>query len=283
MPSLNTKIETLRLLEVAVRMPEGPECHRTAINLNARRAGSCFVDVIIESGRYKTHGPFQGYELLIAGIRKTNGLRVIAVAAWGKLIIWMLSRSLFIHCTLGLKGGWSRSKRKHGGVCFVFDNGREWFNDQLHYGTIKVCGKEETVKKLLALGPDVCRPETGFTLQHFRGLLKRRATWDISKLLMDQKSMAGLGNYLKSDVLYACGVHPSARCGDISLEKQAELWHVIKELSVGHLNAYINGTRMGKLVYGRRRDKRGNKVCKVKTGDKRNTHYVPVVQKLFAP
>lgn len=261
------------------RMPEGPECHRTAINLHARRAGSRLTEIKIVDGRYKTHGPFQGHDLLLHRIKVSGGLGLLGVAAWGKLIVWIFEEDVYVHCTLGLKGAWSRTKRKHGGVCFVFDNGREWFNDQLHYGTIKVCDRAATIKKILSLGPDVCRPETGFTLAHFRAMVKKRGEWDISRLLMDQSAMAGLGNYLKSDVLYACGIHPCTLCKDISLLQQAQLHSTIIELSVGHLEAYKEGTRMRKLVYGRKRDKYGNKVSKTKTGDKRNTHFVASRQK----
>lgn len=266
-------------MTTVMRMPEGPECHRTAINLHARRAGALLTEVKIVDGRYKTHGPFQGYDLLVSKVNAQHRLKLQGVAAWGKLIVWIFEGDIYVHCTLGLKGGWSRSKRKHGGVCFVFDNGREWFNDQLHYGTIKVCDRESTVKKILSLGPDVCRPETGFTLSHFRAMVKKRSEWDIARLLMDQKAMAGLGNYLKSDVLYACCIHPCTPCKELGLMQQAQLHAAIVDLSVGHLQAYKTGTRMRKLVYGRKRDKYGNKVIKIKTGDKRNTHFVVSVQK----
>jgi len=262
-------------------MPEGPECHRTAINLHTRRAGTRLIGVDIVDGRYRTHGPFQGYDKLQEECKSGLGLEVLGVATWGKLIIWIFEKGIYLHCTLGLKGAWSKSKRKHSGVCLIFDGGREWFDDQLHYGTLKVCDKEQTIKKLLSLGPDVCRPQTGLTFDYFQQMLTKRANWDISKLLMDQSALAGLGNYLKSDALYVCKIHPCSRCGTVPLAKQAELFVAITDLSVGHLDCYKRGRKMRKLVYGKKRDAVGNTISKVKTGDKRNTHYVSSVQVLY--
>jgi formamidopyrimidine-DNA glycosylase len=262
-------------------MPEGPECHRTAIKIHSRRAGFRLIDAKIVAGRYKTHGPFPGYDVLQHASKFDGGLQLKATAAWGKLIIWLFDKNIYLHCTLGLKGGWSSKKTKHGGVCLVFSNGKEWFNDQLHYGTLKVCNREETRKKLLSLGPDVCRPETGYSIEYFRSIIDKRANWDISKLLMDQRSMAGVGNYLKSDVLYACGIHPLSICGSLPIDKQVLLHAMVIELSVRHLDHYKSGKRLGKLIYGRKRDRRCNEVLKIKTGDKRNTHYVAALQKIY--
>ena len=262
-------------------MPEGPECHKLAMILDERRGEQFLTDVRIIGGRYKTHGPFAGYSELVRGCATGNGLRLEGVAARGKLIVFMFEGGVHLHCTLGLKGGWSRHKRKHSGVCLVFSNGLEWFDDQLHYGTLRVCTEEQTLAKIMSLGPDVCRPSGDLTLAYLQGIIRKRPNWDIAKLLMDQSLLAGLGNYLKSDVLYACGIHPSSRCGAIPVGKQAELLAFITELPVGHLNRYKQGGRLRKLVYGKKRDSSGNCVSKVKTGDKRNTHFVPAVQEMY--
>lgn len=72
---------------------------------------------------------------------------------------------------------------------------------------------------LLGLGPDVCAPLTGEhalleQLEHprFRG----RA---LGSLLLDQGFMAGVGNYLRSEILFDAGTHPAERPGELDLER----------------------------------------------------------------
>ena len=98
---------------------------------------------------------------------------------------------------------------------------------------------------------------------------------------MDQTKISGLGNYLKSDMLYLCAIHPSSECGNIPPDKRIELFKAVLQVPRNTLANYAKGGRARKIIYGKKVDVRGNKVDKVKTGDKRNTHYVPSSQKLY--
>ena len=260
-------------------MPEGPECHRAALRLEQKYIGCVLEEIRIISGRYAVHGVFAGHEQLVADIR--IGLVLRGVGAKGKLIIWVFENGMYLHCTLGLKGRWLSRKEKHSGVCLAFNRGQAWFDDQLHYGTLKYCDSEMTTARLSRLGPDVCRIPAQLSYDTFEELLSRRPQWDISRFLMDQSKISGLGNYLKSDVLYLCGIHPLSECGNIPPDKRIELFKAVLQVPRNTLASYAKGGRARKVIYGKKVDVRGNKVDKVKTGDKRNTHYVPSSQKLY--
>ena len=103
----------------------------------------------------------------------------------------------------------------------------------------------------------------------------------MAKFLMDQSRISGLGNYLKSDALYVCGIHPLSKCGNIPPGKQAELYKTVLWIPQKTLDSYARGHGAGKMIYGKKTDRCGNRVDKVKTGDKRNTHYVGKVQELY--
>ena len=156
-------------------MPEGPECHRAALRLEDRLTGCTLEHVRIVSGRYAMHGVFAGHEQLVADIGA--GLVLKGVGAKGKLIIWIFDNGMYLHCTLGLKGRWLTRKAKHAGVCLAFNRGEAWFDDQLHYGTLKYCGRADTIARLSRIGPDVCRVPTQLSFETFRELLMKRPEW----------------------------------------------------------------------------------------------------------
>jgi len=78
---------------------------------------------------------------------------------------------------------------------------------------------------LSRLGPDVLDPKTTLpdVIQRFTD--KRFAGKKLTTLLLDQGFLAGLGNYLRSEILFAAGVHPSKRprdCTEAEIEKLAK-------------------------------------------------------------
>ncbi len=65
------------------------------------------------------------------------------------------------------------------------------------------------------LGPDVFAASTTPAFLRRRLLSPRFAKRALGGLLMDQQFLAGLGNYLRSEILFAAGVHPDRRAGDL--------------------------------------------------------------------
>jgi endonuclease-8 len=56
------------------------------------------------------------------------------------------------------------------------------------------------------LGPDLLGTE--FAVEEAKGRLLAHGDEEIANVLLNQRVMAGLGNVYKSEVLFACGVHP---------------------------------------------------------------------------
>jgi endonuclease-8 len=63
--------------------------------------------------------------------------------------------------------------------------------------------------RLSNLGPDVL--ETGFDPAGAFARLRRRNAKPIGEALLLQSALSGIGNIYKSEALYLCRVHPSAR------------------------------------------------------------------------
>ena len=91
--------------------------------------------------------------------------------------------------------------------------------------------EENGIPFLQRLGPDVLDPAiTSIKLQaHLREkkiYRKKGAT-----LMLDQRCFAGLGNYLRSEILHAAGIHPDDRPCDLDDESLGRWATAIKEIT----------------------------------------------------
>ncbi len=72
------------------------------------------------------------------------------------------------------------------------------------------------------LGPDLCTADADLD-EAVRRFQIIDATTPIGVALLDQRICCGVGNVYKSEVLYACGLHPSTPIGEIGAELRSEL------------------------------------------------------------
>ena len=90
---------------------------------------------------------------------------------------------------------------------------------------------------LQTLGPDVLDPDTTPTQVRDRLLPKPFARRSFSTLLLDQHCLSGLGNYLRSEILFWAGVHPNMRpvdCSETQLQKIGEAAIAMPQQSYRH-------------------------------------------------
>src|SRR5690606_21208751 len=87
-----------------------------------------------------------------------------------------------------------------------------WRNDELHRHPF-----------LERLGPDVLDPALDTAAVEARLLDPRFAGRALGSLLLDQGFLAGMGNYLRSEVLFAAGLLPRRRPRDLDTGERAAL------------------------------------------------------------
>ncbi|MGD1904424.1 MAG: endonuclease VIII [Leptolyngbyaceae cyanobacterium] len=78
---------------------------------------------------------------------------------------------------------------------------------------------------LSRIGPDVLNPATTVEQVAQRLMEKRFYRRRLTTLLLDQQFLSGLGNYLRSEILFAAGIHPSLRpvdCTAAQIQQLAE-------------------------------------------------------------
>ena len=268
-------------------MPEGPEVKKVTDFLKESLNHNIIVDIQINSGRYKKHGPFDGYQSL----KNILPAKVTFVSCKGKFIWVEINNNLYLTSTLGMTGSWSRTKTKHSHVTLVLANGSEvYFNDVRNFGTLKVFNSLEAFhKKLNTIGPDML---SGYILpKSFRNIVRTQKKKSIAEILMNQKLMSGIGNYLKAECLYASRISPHRTCDSLSDEEIDLLFENCKtiirrsyELGGATIQSYRQPSGEPGMfsrrfaVYGHKQDPDGREVIKEKTRDGRTTHWVPEVQ-----
>lgn len=278
-------------------MPEGPEVTIVAEGLEEILKDKYIINFgVTDNGRYRNKSPDNS---VLFG--DSLPLLVEKVENKGKLIYFTFSSKkdkFYMVNTLGMSGVWKRRKEKH--TCFFFEYSSSleseeveklYFVDQRHFGTIKfLTTKQDLEKKLKELGPDMLNdPKMNYKL--FKERLLKYKHWNIVKVLMCQKIISGIGNYLKSESLYHARLSPFLKVEDLSEEQFYNLYQSIRLKIVSSYNQggvsvknFVDvDDKKGQYhftfqVYCEKYDKKGNKVEKVVLDDKRSTYYVPSLQ-----
>jgi endonuclease-8 len=200
-------------------MPEGPEIHRAADKLGAAIAGRVASEVCFAFDALKT------YEAQL------SGEKVTAVEARGKAMLVHFANNLSIYSHNQLYGKWMvrpaydypDTKRQL----------RLAIHNTAHSALLYSASEIEVLRNgeldahpyLSKLGPDLL--DTAVTVDqvaaqfHSNRFRRRR----LSSLLLDQSFLAGVGNYLRSEILFVGRTHPTLRPADCSaaqIERLAE-------------------------------------------------------------
>jgi len=215
-------------------MPEAPELAHSRDRLKTLLEGQVLTDLCVGlTGRY-LKAPPQGLSEFVATMKHAGSPRVKEVATHGKFMWWKFnfpsgSEDWYLHCTYGMSGGWSTSPSKH--TAFIVEHGidgatcgrkKVFFNDSRHFGTLKfVKGNAEHVKKLRSLGP--CVFDLRLTPELFTERMLRKPNRTIAEALMDQSGVAGIGNYIKAELLFRAGVSPWRNVTDVTSEEYLRL------------------------------------------------------------
>ena len=144
--------------------------------------------------------------------------------------------------------------------------------------------------KINKIGPDLLNDQ--FTLE----IWKNKITWSrikskqICGFLMEQKYFSGIGNYLKSDILYLAAIRPDRSLMTLTDEEITRIFHVaVKTIRRSYhyrgctIKSYWDpdgkAGKYERIVYGKTHDQYGNEIIKSTFKDKRTTHWVPSIQK----
>ena len=301
-------------------MPEVIEVRKYADFIKKHIKNKYITEINILNGRYKKHAPFEMYKELV----KKLPLKVIDVKTKGKFLYFVIEKGFYLFSTLGLQGGWTYKSNKsnkfqfpdligyinnnvmdkyrsrsinHLNVEFVKKDGSLYFYDVLSFGTLKIINNnEELDKKLNSIGPDIMDHST--TYEVFLQQIKKKKNLDkyVGNVIVNQKVISGIGNYLRSDILWLCSISPFRKVKDLKDNEILEIYKNALLLVWGDYD-YNKGIELkyikkhNKLpgdykrdffVYMREKDIYNNNVIKEELyegSQKRFIHWVPEIQK----
>lgn len=265
-------------------MPEGPECRRVYEGLTSHCMNRKLTKVEVLGGRFLKTPPVGLDSLELP-------LEVVGGGVKGKFIWLELEGAMSIWITLGMSGFWSIYKKPHAHIKFEFSDGLElYFIDQRRFGTLKFASKVELDAKLKSLGVDALN-DTSATVYDTLRAFEKVPNKTVAEALMNQALFAGIGNYIKCEMLYRSRISPHRLVKDLTDIEIQSLWDynkLISRASYAQGGASIRNYRQvtdetGSFVfefevYGKSEDPLGNRVIREKTADGRTTHWVPSLQ-----
>ncbi len=279
-------------------MPELPEVETIRSQLEKLIVGKKIEEVEVGLPRM-VKLPLDRFRRIVVGSR------VKSVRRRAKILIFDLSNSWSMLIHLKLSGRLIFRKKgealkdedtKWNHLTYYFSDGSRLFhNDLRQFGYVKLVESDKLIDffKKEKLGPEPL--EKNFTFNDFLVILRQKPKAKIKQFLMDQQSIAGIGNLYSDEILFFAKVHPLRKITGLKPEEIKRIFEGIKKILAEALkfqgssaDLYLTAFgREGKYVpklkvYGREEEKCvkcGTAIQRLKIGG-RSAHYCPACQRL---
>jgi formamidopyrimidine-DNA glycosylase len=256
-------------------MPEGPEVRTIAKYLNLNLSGKTLVDSI-------------------GGI---DGTTLKYVTCYGKRIYFVFNTYVMVS-KLGMEGKWllDSNVNRYTRMVLQFTDGT-----MVHYDDCRKLGSISVTSDItIDIGPDMLWYAIGLygindgliplintevTLPYYISIVRKYPKMPICRFLLDQSKFSGVGNYLKSEILYMSNIHPTTTMESLSdYNIEVLYWSTIYVMVRSYLmegftlRSYVNPYgvkgRYQPMVYGRCIDDYGNQVHRGVFQDGRVSYYI---------
>ncbi len=198
-------------------MPEGPEIRRAADKIEA-----VLKDKTVEKVEF-------GLQPLKKYAKSLKGTTVLSLETRGKALLTHFDSGLTIYSHNQLYGIWKVVKRdklpntnrqlrlaihtnKHSALLYSASDISVWKTAQI-----------EEHPFLQRIGPDILNPDLTWREVAERLQSKAFSGRALSSVYLDQAFLAGLGNYLRSEILFIAGIHPEQKARNLSRGKLGKL------------------------------------------------------------
>jgi endonuclease-8 len=208
-------------------MPEGPEVRKYADALHAALTGRVILSL---EARTK-----EARKWLQENEQRILGRRVERVISHGKHLIGYIEGGFFFHSHLMMWGRWQtfrepleKDRRERarivveGATAILFSAPIFNAGEGDPYGVIEI---------LPILGPDALPYHGPFDRDEFLRRLLEYKDETIGAALLNQRIVAGLGNYLRAEILFNCKLNPWLTVGQLSQRNLSCLSKTIPRLA----------------------------------------------------
>ena len=209
-------------------MPEGPEIRRAADRISKKIVGKEIHSVNL------IYPPIVEFQDIL------RQSQIESITTRGKAMLTRFDCGLSMYSHNQLYGRWTVNRRstemkwnRSLRVEFLTDKFavRLWSATDVE---IIPTSEEESHPFIAKLGPDILDDSCTPSLIYDRLKSKKFSNRNASSLMLDQSFIAGIGNYLRSEILHQAGIHPSAKprlLSDAKIQSWAKATKFLSELS----------------------------------------------------
>lgn len=204
-------------------MPEGPEVRKFADALDAALTGRAIVSL---EARTK-----EARKWLHENEQRIRGRRVERVVSHGKHLLGYIEGDFFFHSHLMMWGRWqtfgpNKGRRKSKPIEVPEKDRRERARIVVQGAAAILLSAPifnvgegdpyDKIEILTTLGPDALPYRGPFDRKEFLRRLLEHKDETIGAALLNQSIVAGLGNYLRAEVLFVCKLNPWLTVGELT-------------------------------------------------------------------
>jgi len=266
-------------------MPEGPEVKIVVDFLNKSLQNKRISSFSHCSKPYKIK-----YGEVIKSLKEYVPLDFSGFFCIGKTSFLKIDKRKYFSFHLGMTGKWSEKKEKHTHFKIeTSDNTKIYFTDPRRFGNIKIVSKDQLDKDYYKEG-DFLNFNTPIKKYAEYLVNNLKSEQEVCKILLNQKYFSGVGNYLKSEILYKAKIHPQKKWNQLTNKEIFNLCNYTKSTIIESYNCggaelrdFKNPKKDSKLkllAYGKEKDKKGRKIISEITKDQRRTFWCPAIQKI---
>lgn len=208
-------------------MPELPEVETTRRGIIPHVIGVRISEIIVRRSDLR--------QSVSATLPALEGQVISGVSRRSKYLLFAIGdgSTLLIH--LGMSGNLrvidpADDWKKHDHVGITLESGRQLrFHDPRRFGLVLRLTENDPMSHPLLkdLGPEPL--EESFTLDHLKAACAKRSA-AIKLVIMDAKTIVGVGNIYASEALFRAGIRPAVAANKISRPRLAKLVTAIREV-----------------------------------------------------
>jgi len=163
-------------------------------------------------------------------LKKLQGDSFCHISRHGKYCFLQTNQNYFLILHFGMTGNVkyykNESDPEHASLIVLFSNEYKFaFINVRKLGKIFFCQDKNQFIKKMGLGPDsfsLSKSEFIKILQYKKGIIK--------STLMNQKTIAGIGNIYSDEILYQSYIHPKRKTGDLSKNELSSIYKNMQKI-----------------------------------------------------
>lgn len=272
-------------------MPEGPEAYITSAFINGLCCGKTIVNIQWDTYVKQEDLCYVAYPTIVN-----------VVHSWGKKVVMRLNNGQIIMTSLGMDGVWTTEHTGRASVTITFGTPMDgmyiedfsiYFSQKRPLGHVYGITTPDQLKhRFKDVG--TCIVNSPLTFESWLPLITKRPNELICTELLEQKRIAGVGNYLRADILWYAQIDPRTLVGQLTMTmlwRLHEATYRVVHKSVRDQGYSIrdwkkpdsSGGDYQSVVYGKLNgeDPLGNPVEFFEDKPDRKIWWVPAVQKYY--